>query len=156
MSDFEPLLAALDEMLRYKEDGAQAPHKPVVVLDALAQLQHGNRQLSFVDCEARLGPIIRKHWHPARPARVEHPFWRLKSEAFWHLGFPEGAALTGNGTLSAAKLRAMDARAGFSQPVIQMLLERPARIVWAARVLLPELRQSETQVAVVKALSLKL
>lgn len=43
---------------------------------------------------------------------------------------------TRSGAVSVARLREVDAKAGFSPPYLSLLLERPSRIAWRGRVLL--------------------
>ncbi|HJN77839.1 MAG TPA: hypothetical protein QGF58_28240, partial [Myxococcota bacterium] len=77
----------------WKKGDQRAPHKPLLVLMALARLQGGGERLwSFEDINPLLhellvefGPGDRKSVHP------EYPFWYLRNDGVWEV--PDAATL---------------------------------------------------------------
>ncbi|MBU1171854.1 MAG: HNH endonuclease [Proteobacteria bacterium] len=75
-----------DHITMWKRGGQRAPHKPLLILIALAHcIQEKGRLISFSDIENQLKQILiefgptRKRYHP------EYPFWRLQNDGIWEL-----------------------------------------------------------------------
>ena len=63
----------------------RAPHKPLLLLYALARIQRGEpRLVSFVDIERDVGPVL-KQVLPQRATHVEYPFWYLQTDGVWQV-----------------------------------------------------------------------
>ncbi|MBJ6610750.1 MAG: hypothetical protein JG718_10360 [Candidatus Thiothrix moscowensis] len=63
----------------------RAPHKPLLLLLALARVQQGkSRLMSFTEIEVLLEKVITA-FGPNRPPHPEYPFWHLKSEEIWEI-----------------------------------------------------------------------
>lgn len=80
--DLDSLLGRLSHLRRYRDGGPAAPHKPLTVLYALAELQAGRRHISFRATETALVPLLQAHWPQIGHPRVEDPFVRLSTDEF--------------------------------------------------------------------------
>jgi putative restriction endonuclease len=132
----------------WKRNGEQAPHKPLLLLLAIAAMQQGVRWLRFRDVEGPLHQLIREFGPPRRSeaAKAHYPFWYLRSDGIWEVKNAEQfVARKGKSREpGAADLRRKDAYGGFTDAafaelsknhelckrVIQVLLDKsfPATI----------------------------
>jgi hypothetical protein len=106
------------ELSIYTNSGYKAPHKPLVLFKALAQVQHGPRWLPYSmvkECLAQFGKD-----------GANDPFWRLKNDPglFWEV---QGAVpAQRRGDIDApTELELVDwrAEAGFTEDVRNVLLQ---------------------------------
>ena len=82
----EVLLNRIKAIRVYGAAGKHAPHKPLLLLLALARVQRGeSRWYPFALAETELGDLLRRH-NPTGRATPEYPFWRLKNDG------PQGSA----------------------------------------------------------------
>lgn len=151
---FEQLLERVTTVRRFKRGSREAPHKPLVLLYALSAAADGQRWISFNAAEAALSPVIQREWNAT--ARIEQPFVRLVNDGFWTLSRPLTELLTPSGAISVAALRRLDCAAGFDDATYGALRLRPARVQWAARVILFEIASSDVQTSIVESLNLPL
>lgn len=151
---FEAFLDKLEAMRRFQREAAIAPHKPLVVLYALGAFQRGVRLVAFTDVERAIAPLICEFWKSDGVPRVEDPFVRLANDGFWHLNFERAAVITDSGAISVAKLRILNASAGFDALTFQMLSAKPILAVWAARILLFDAYRDEDQMRLADAIGI--
>ncbi len=84
--DKEQLLKKLNQLSIWKNGDQRAPHKPLLILYAISELQKScPRLIKYADARGKLkelliefGPL-RKSYHP------EHPFVRLVNDGVWEL-----------------------------------------------------------------------
>ncbi len=115
----------------------RAPHKPLLVLYALARIQQGKARLvSFAEIESDLAPILR--WAlPSRTSQVSYPFWNLRNDGIWDVHGTDGLARRGGDKEPLLKLlRQPTVVGGFPAPDDVWLRSHPADIVHLARLLL--------------------
>jgi len=68
----------------WERDGTRAPHKPLLLLMALAQLQRGDEPwVAFTAIEEPLRNLLREFGPPRKSHHPEYPFWWLKSDGLW-------------------------------------------------------------------------
>lgn len=151
---FEAFLERVTTVRRYKRQAREAPHKPLVLLCALAAAAAGRRLITFSEVEQALSPIIRQHWNTS--PRVEQPFVRLAHDGFWQLSRPEADLLTPSGAISLSALRSGSVLAGFDDATFKLLTGRPERLSWATRIMLFEVASSDVQLSITDALVLPL
>lgn len=77
----------LTSLRQYQGDGKRAPHKPLLVLLALAQFQKtGSSTLQWSDVEQRLTALLAEFGPPAKGgASPSYPFTRLRADGIWLL-----------------------------------------------------------------------
>lgn len=131
----ERLRQQLQRLRIWSQGGLRAPHKPLLLLLALANAQRGGpRLLLFADIEPQLKALL-EDFGPARGVQSpEHPFWRLQSDGdFWEI--PKRDALQDairglkkQGYIPPKILRAQGAEAGFTQEVHDALRRDPALV----------------------------
>jgi len=67
----------------WKRGGERAPHKPLLLLLALARLQRGEERIvPFTDIERDLGRLLRD-FGPPNATTPQYPFWHLQSDGLW-------------------------------------------------------------------------
>ncbi|MBW2737206.1 MAG: HNH endonuclease [Deltaproteobacteria bacterium] len=80
----------LRELLRslkvWRRGDERAPHKPLLLLLALAHVRRGDeRLLSYADIDAPLRDLLRDFGPKRKSAHPEMPFWHLCSSGFWEV-----------------------------------------------------------------------
>jgi putative restriction endonuclease len=114
----------------------RAPHKPLLLLVAIAKLLHGERVLGFGEIESLLRPLLNAY---APPVSGKHepklPYWHLCSDQLWEIpeaaelplqqgGFPQmGALRATSGHLPEAYATALLASESLAANVVQMILD---------------------------------
>jgi putative restriction endonuclease len=86
------VLDAFEKIRRAQRAGVYAPHKPLLILLALARVQHGKPRLAeFGELDAPLMQLL-EAFGPTRAAKSRHyPFWHLATDgqgAVWQLVGP--------------------------------------------------------------------
>lgn len=114
------LLSAVSSLNIWKKLDQRAPHKPLLILYALGQLQAGNRQwLSYKEVSDDLKKLLidfgpyRKSYHP------EQPFVRLRNDGIWQLSLNDDAM--SELTIRDNFLKSVDLKAGFKDDVFTLL-----------------------------------
>lgn len=121
--------------------GRYAPHKPLLLLLALARLQHGRTgQFGFVEVEKSLRQLLTE-FGPSNARNTRHlPYWHLQSDSgghLWQLHLP--AELSQHPRAKAPSLtllRGAEVTGGLHPDVEQALHSNPALLVEMARLLL--------------------
>lgn len=84
----EELRKRISNLSIWKKNGQRAPHKPLLLLFALAKLQQDQTVLAYEDVRTKLKKLLfefgpsRKSYHP------EEPFVRLMTDNIWELNIP--------------------------------------------------------------------
>lgn len=134
MGEEDRWLAQLTGVRRWSSGGERAPHKPLLILLALAALQRtGSSAVAFGEAEesfARAWPAIGS----PRPVRAEYPFHHLQSDGFWTVATSDG----GPTAAVAGALRRVDARGSFVPELEAALRDDPRLLVFAAHALLEQ------------------
>ena len=124
-----------------RSHGGRAPHKPLMLLLALARVGLGpeSRLIPYETADARFRELWEDFGRPGAPPRVHYPFGRLRNDdRLWEI--PEESQLS---TGRAADIRVSEARrlgitGGFRQEVHDLLWRRPELVSRAARQILSE------------------
>src|SRR4051794_6981821 len=123
------VLDRLTSFRQYIHDGERVPHKPLLVLLALGQLeQSGSSAVPWSIAEQRLAGLIAEFGPPsktARPQAAAYPFTRLRNDGIWWLDKD-----VPNDNL--APLRASDVTGRLDAKLESALREHPELLIGAA------------------------
>ncbi|MBC8404403.1 MAG: HNH endonuclease [Planctomycetes bacterium] len=128
MNDRADLRQRFRSIKTWKSGDQRAPHKPLLLLMALAEVQRGgDRYLTFESIRDRFKALSAEFGHPNRPGRLDYPFWRLLNDGgLWEIPEREqiatfGKGINKSGDVSQKALLENRARGGFSESVYQQL-----------------------------------
>lgn len=133
--DAVEFLNRLDRLKRHSSGGVRTPHKPLLLLLALARLKSGQEVIRYRDAEAVLPSLIRTYGPRGTRARLADPFVRLRSDGLWQLDATPDL-FDGSGQGKPAAMTVADPVAGFTPDVLQLLRTVPVLIDQAAQRLL--------------------
>ena len=128
------------EMIRklnvYRQGDRRAPHKPLLLLLAIAELLRGHTEISFGEAESNLIPLLKAYAPPVKARhQPELPYWYLRSDGLWMVpgadelprqsgGFPKMSALrSSHGQLEHGFARALSTDRSFLMATIEALLD---------------------------------
>lgn len=108
----------------YKAGERRAPHKPLLVLLALARLENGQERVAFEDVEDELRSLLNA-WAPPVKSRQqpELPYWHLASDGIWNIPGADRLPRQAGGFPRMASLR--ESEAGFTPEVLALLQHDP-------------------------------
>ena len=135
------VLDAFENIRRAQRAGVYAPHKPLLILLALARVQHGEpRLVAFTDTDGPLKRLL-SEFGPSSAAKSRHyPFWHLATDgggALWELTGPRELLKRAAGaTPSLTELRKHGVKGGFPAGIDDALRHVPGLVqAVASRVL---------------------
>lgn len=135
------VLEAFDSVRRAQRAGVYAPHKPLLMLLALARVQRGEPRLAeFSELERPMQSLLGE-FGPTGSAKSRHyPFWHLATDgrrALWDLHGPqELLSRPASATPNLGELRSHHVRGGFPTDVDEALRKEPGLLeAVASRVL---------------------
>tara|TARA_R100000789_G_scaffold98887_1_gene103809 strand:- start:6709 stop:7587 length:879 start_codon:yes stop_codon:yes gene_type:complete len=124
----DDLLKRFDTIRTFAKDGKLAPHKPLLLLYALAKLKNENAgRIVFNDAEDVVSPLIQTYGPFRAKTTVAYPFVRLandKSNIWWVEPYQKNAS----GDLSLVEARDRRLQAGFSDDVLTAFKADPKLI----------------------------
>ena len=118
------LLESIKDLNIWKKNDQRAPHKPLLILYALAQLQNNNKQwLDYHTVSEELKKLLidfgpyRKSYHP------EQPFVRLVNDGLWQIKTDESSVdnFPARSEIKDNWLKKHDASGGFNDDVYNIL-----------------------------------
>ena len=113
----DQLLARFATLVTWQSGGQRAPHKPLLILLALAEWQHGRQSLRFEDAHTPLGELLRDYGPARKVNRPEYPFWRLQNDSVWEVTPSSGVQLGADGGASKGELLRVDATGRFTADI---------------------------------------
>ena len=124
----------LTSLRQYQGDGKRAPHKPLLVLLALGQLQStGSSAMPWSLVEERLGAMLAEFGTPGRQGSTSaaYPFTRLRADGVWQLtrDVPDD---------NVGPLRESPIEGSFTSEIEASLRRSPSEIVEAARLIVEQ------------------
>jgi putative restriction endonuclease len=117
-----------------------ARHKPLLLLLALAQLQHGAPRLAtYADVEPAMRKLLVDYGDLTSTPHPEYPFWWLQTDGIWRVeGAEDIPRRRRDDAPSAAALRNSKAKGGFADDVHRSLKSNQGLTAEIARRLLEE------------------
>lgn len=112
----------------------RAPHKPLLLLLAIANLQRDHEWNSFAEIEDKLRRLLKQFGPPTKRQQPELPYWHLQSDGLWELnkqdlprqkgGFPTLAGLRAtDGRIPAHVAETLKADPDLLRSVIELILD---------------------------------
>lgn len=135
------LLEAIDNLNIWKRGDKRAPHKPLLLLYALAeQVRDPNAKFEFFRIEENIDQLLNDFYKsfPGRRHHVNDPFWRLRGDGIWKVESDGIIRETSSGGAYVSDLRKYNATGSFSKEVAQEIKDNPEIALQAARKLLNE------------------
>ena len=118
---------------QWRRGGERAPHKPLLLLYALARLQHGQGgAMSYNDVEGDLDNLLRE-FGPPRKTSPSYPFDHLASDGVWLVSSDEGQGSPGD---ARGRLRSTNAKGRLNPELEEALGSDPTLLARAVRILL--------------------
>jgi putative restriction endonuclease len=151
----EKILDAFRSIRSWVSGDHRAPHKPLLLLIALAELQrNGGRWIAYNDIEPKLRQLLSDFGPPRRAIHPEYPFWRLTSDELWEVKDANDIkqTLTSSGDVPVTVLRRRQAKAGFTEPFFETLHNRPELMNRAAALLLEQTFPRSLHTAILDAI----
>ncbi|MFN8027120.1 MAG: HNH endonuclease [Acidimicrobiia bacterium] len=122
MGERDEWLQRIGSIRQWNRNGERAPHKPLLILTALAQLQQtGSSTLRFADAEPKLAQLLTEFGSPHTKPTPEYPFNRLQNDGLWVVD--AGGIEVGE---VKSKLRATNAAGSFTPDLEGALRDDPA------------------------------
>jgi len=123
----DQLKSLFDNITVWKRRGQRAPHKPLLILYALACcIHHKKRYIPYAEVDDKLKQLLvdfgptRKSYHP------EYPFWRLQNDGIWELKNSEQIERpVGNTDVKRNVLLKYDVAGGFKDDIFNTLAADP-------------------------------
>jgi putative restriction endonuclease len=120
------LLKRFDKIRIFAKGGKLAPHKPLLLLYALAKLKNENAErIAFTDAEVIVGPLIQTYGSFNAKASVVYPYARLTNDHIWWV---EPHEKNSSGDLNLTEARDRRLKAGFSEDVLAAFRKDPKLI----------------------------
>lgn len=126
-SDLREHIAALNV---WKRGGQRAPHKPLLLLYALARFAEGQERISYSEVEPQLRQLLTDFGPPRKAHHPNYPFWRLQNDGLWTLDGAEGLPTRKSNTdPPVTALRERDPVGRFPEEVAATLRTHPELMV---------------------------
>ncbi len=131
------LLERISRLNVWHKRGERAPHKPLLLLIALARVAQGrDRLIKFDELDPILRRLLLQYGPPRQSVHPEYPFWRLQADEIWEV--KSSRPLTqrrGNTDPLRSELLKYGVEGGFPEDIWKevhgdrALLERAARLL---------------------------
>ena len=123
----QELITLFKKITVWKRAGQRAPHKPLLVLFAIAQLNKNQRFFKYKDIHDKLKQLLiefgptRRNYHP------EYPFYRLKNDGIWELKNIEKLVLKKDpNDVSKQDLIKFNIKGGFKKDIFDTFISNPS------------------------------
>lgn len=120
----DDLRARINTLTVWKQGGRRAPHKPLLVLYALARFADGQSRLDYQSVEKPLLDLLRDFGPPTKKVQA-YSFWRLQSDGIWSVDEGKVLTFTSAGDPTVTSLRAQNPDGHFTPEVAEVLRAHP-------------------------------
>ena len=112
----------------WKRAEERAPHKPLLLLYALAHYSRGGaREIAYSRIDEGLRELLIEFGPVRSSYRPEFPFWHLQSDGLWELDHPgDLQPRRGGSSPSRRELLAKDVQGGFPDPIFRAVRADPS------------------------------
>ncbi len=116
----------------------RAPHKPLLLLLALARCSRGEpREIPYREVDQKLGALLREFGPPSKSYHPEYPFWRLQNDGIWLVRDADNLALrTGHSDARKSELMRTNALGGLTPEIYEALRKDHKLLADVARAIL--------------------
>jgi putative restriction endonuclease len=119
------IIQAFNKIKSWQNGSERAPHKPLLILLALGEIQRGNTQyIKYQDLEEKLKQLLLDFGSPRKSQRAQYPFIRLANDGIW--GFNKPDLINAKVDQSPQFLVENEISAGFTKEISQSLSKDPA------------------------------
>ena len=125
----------------HRSRGNRAPHKPLMLLLALARVRLGpeSRLIPYETADERFGKLWEEFGRPGGRPRVEFPFGRLRNDdRLWEIPEESQLSTERGADLLVSEARGLGITGGFRQDVHDLLRRHPELVSRAASRILSE------------------
>lgn len=139
MNDESELLEKFSQLNVFAQNHQRAPHKPLLLLYALARLQSDHQtEITFSEADDNVTPLINAYrpWKRSKTS-VGYPFSKLANDTdpvWWFENAP--GVMGAGGNLKVAVAKSKNIKAGFTKEVLEEFEKKPQLIDNAAMILL--------------------
>ncbi|MCP4572659.1 MAG: HNH endonuclease [bacterium] len=111
----------------WRRGDVRAPHKPLLLLFALARLSRGEgREVRYSDVHGKLGGLLTEFGPVRKSVHPEYPFWRLQHDGLWVVRDAEQmASRKGKDDPKPSELKRVNPAAGLTADVDAKLRSDP-------------------------------
>jgi putative restriction endonuclease len=127
------LIEKISNLSIWKKNGQRAPHKPLLILLGLAQLQQSNTILPYEQVREKLKKLLIEFGPPRKSYHPEEPFVRLYTDGIWTL-----TSSIDKRNFSDKQLLTEQVAGGFNEEVLILLKNNDSLIQELAELLLRE------------------
>jgi putative restriction endonuclease len=139
-ADFLDRLVALNV---WKRGDQRAPHKPLLLLYALARLTQGYDRIPFSEVEPALRNLLRDFGPHRASYNPQYPFWRLQNDGLWTIvGAERIPPRKSNTDPPLTALRQQNPTGGFMPALAEALRRDPNLLAAAVQALLTHFPES--------------
>lgn len=105
----------------WQKGSIRAPHKPLLIVYALAKFLDDQQQIAFAEVDIDLRNLLDDFGPPRRTHRPEYPFWRLQRDQVWEVTLTSPVKENSSGDVERRTLLDAGARGSFTKPIIDVL-----------------------------------
>lgn len=135
MQPLEKFISKLSRLRVDRSKGAPAPHKPILLLSIIAEIETGNISENKIYITPELVARFKDYWYqlvhnPIFTSNFSLPFYHLKSDGFWHLHtfIGKDIVLTNSYTIkSFGQLKDVVDFASFDETLFLLLINKTSR-----------------------------
>ena len=131
------VLEQFEQLTVWRRGGERAPHKPLLLLLALAAFQNGAKGVAFSEIERPHTELLREFGPSRASPHPEYPFWRLRNDGVWDVEATRPMRIrASNNDVPRTELRSAHAVGSFSAEVQLALASDSSLVPRIARMLL--------------------
>jgi len=130
MTSRDDILQVFDRMNVWSRGSERAPHKPLLVLYALAQFSRaGPGSIAYREAAPRITGMLQEFGPSRKSYHPEHPFWRLQNDGVWIVdNAAQFTPRSGQSHIPNNELLEGDAHARFTAEITTQLTGDPSLI----------------------------